>query len=87
MQPPFPLGEYQNDIAGLEPIKKAHKGTLLIRELGELPLDIQDMLLRYIQDKEQRGKALIYDARIMFTTKHDVRSLLEQGITEKRLVL
>jgi type II secretory ATPase GspE/PulE/Tfp pilus assembly ATPase PilB-like protein/DNA-binding NtrC family response regulator len=83
MQPPFPLGEYQNDIAGLEPIKKAHKGTLLIRELGELPLDIQDMLLRYIQDKEQRGKALIYDARILFTTKHDVRSLLEQGLLKK----
>jgi type II secretory ATPase GspE/PulE/Tfp pilus assembly ATPase PilB-like protein/transcriptional regulator with PAS, ATPase and Fis domain len=85
MQPPFQLGEYQNDIGGLEPIKKAHKGTLLIRELGELPLDIQDMLLRYIQDKEQRGKSLIYDARIMFTTKHDVRSLLEKGLLKKHL--
>lgn len=79
------IKERLNDITILEPIQKAHTGTLLIRGLGELSLDIQDMLLRYIHDKEQTGKSLKYDTRIMFSTKHDVRSLLEKGLLNKDL--
>jgi type II secretory ATPase GspE/PulE/Tfp pilus assembly ATPase PilB-like protein/DNA-binding NarL/FixJ family response regulator len=82
---PVPSGERQNDINRLEPVKKAHGGTLLIRGLGELSLDIQDMLLRYIQDKEQIGKSLKYDTRIIFSTKHDVKSLLDKGSLKKDL--
>ena len=79
------IKERLKDITLLEPINKAHTGTLLIRGLGELSLDIQDMLLRYIQDKEQIGKSLKYDTRIMFSTKHDVKSLLEKGLLKKDL--
>ena len=85
MQSSFPSGECQNDIHGLESIKNAHKGTLLIRGLEELSLDIQDMLFRYIQAKDQSRNSLPYDARIIFSTKQDVRSLLEKGILKKDL--
>ena len=85
VHPSILMKESQDDITIVEPIKKAHKGTLLIRGLGELSLDIQDMLLRYIQDKEQAGKSLIYDTRIIFNTRHDVRSLLEKGLLIKDL--
>ena len=85
LQPSDLIKERPNDITILDPIKKAHTGTLLIRGLGELSLDIQDMLLRYIQDREQMGKSLKYDTRIIFSTKHNVRSLLEKGILKKDL--
>jgi transcriptional regulator with GAF, ATPase, and Fis domain len=63
--------------------ESAHKGTIFLDEIGELPLQGQVKLLRVLQSHEiQRvgsDEAMIVDARIVAATNKNLRKLIEQG--------
>lgn len=63
--------------------ESAHKGTIFLDEIGELPLPGQVKLLRVLQSHEiQRvgsDQAISVDARIVAATNKNLRKLIEQG--------
>jgi len=62
---------------------EAEKGTLLLDEIGEMPLVMQAKLLRVLQEGEvrrvgeSRGRAV--DVRVLSATHRDLKSLVAQG--------
>ncbi len=67
----------------------AQGGTLLLDEVGEIPLDLQGKLLRVIQEKEfyRVGglKKVSADVRIICATNADLERKVEQGTFRKDL--
>jgi transcriptional regulator with GAF, ATPase, and Fis domain len=63
--------------------ESAHKGTIFLDEIGELPLQGQVKLLRVLQSHEiQRvgsDETMIVDARIVAATNKNLRKLIEAG--------
>ncbi|WP_353116839.1 sigma 54-interacting transcriptional regulator [Nitratidesulfovibrio sp.] len=63
--------------------EEAHRGTIFLDEIGELPPAIQAKLLRVIQDREfeRLGSNLTHrvDVRIVAATNRDLALLSEQG--------
>jgi transcriptional regulator with GAF, ATPase, and Fis domain len=63
--------------------ESAHKGTIFLDEIGELPLPGQVKLLRVLQSHEiQRvgsDETISVDARIVAATNKNLRRLIEQG--------
>ena len=63
--------------------ESAHKGTIFLDEIGELPLPGQVKLLRVLQSHEiQRvgsDETIHIDARIVAATNKNLRKLIEQG--------
>jgi transcriptional regulator with GAF, ATPase, and Fis domain len=63
--------------------ESAHKGTIFLDEIGELPLPGQVKLLRVLQSHEiQRvgsDDTIAVDARIVAATNKNLRRLIEQG--------
>lgn len=63
--------------------ESAHRGTIFLDEIGELPLQGQVKLLRVLQSHEiQRvgaDEAISVDARIVAATNQNLRRLIEQG--------
>jgi transcriptional regulator with GAF, ATPase, and Fis domain len=63
--------------------ESAHKGTIFLDEIGELPLQGQVKLLRVLQSHEiQRvgsDEAISVDARIVAATNKNLRKLIEVG--------
>jgi transcriptional regulator with GAF, ATPase, and Fis domain len=63
--------------------ESAHKGTIFLDEIGELPLQGQVKLLRVLQSHEiQRvgsDETIAVDARIVAATNKNLRRLIEQG--------
>jgi len=63
--------------------ESAHKGTIFLDEIGELPLPGQVKLLRVLQSHEiQRvgsDETIHVDARIVAATNKNLRKLIEQG--------
>jgi PAS domain S-box-containing protein len=61
----------------------AHAGTVLLDEIGELPLDLQAKLLRAIEEGEFRrvgGKSDIsVDVRVIVATNRDLRTEVREG--------
>ncbi|HEX9442703.1 MAG TPA: sigma-54 dependent transcriptional regulator [Candidatus Binatia bacterium] len=61
----------------------AHKGTLLLDEVSEMPLALQAKLLRVLQEREVDrlgGKRpLAIDARVIATTNRDLREMVRSG--------
>lgn len=55
----------------------AHKGTIFLDEIGEIPIEIQAQLLRVLQEKEIRrigtGKTTPVDVRVIAATNRDLR--------------
>jgi transcriptional regulator with GAF, ATPase, and Fis domain len=63
--------------------ESAHKGTIFLDEIGELPLQGQVKLLRVLQSHEiQRvgsDEVMLVDARIVAATNKNLRKLIEAG--------
>lgn len=60
----------------------AHKGTILMDEIGEMPFTLQAKLLRLVEQKqfERLGgkKAITVDVRIIAATNQDLTSLIKE---------
>lgn len=61
----------------------AHKGTIFLDEIGELPLDIQSRLLRVLQEREIMrigdDKVIPIDVRIICATNRHLWELSQEG--------
>jgi len=61
--------------------ERAHQGTILLDEIGELPLEAQVRLLRVLQDGtiERVGgtKSLIVDSRVIAASHQDLEEMVE----------
>jgi two-component system response regulator HydG len=67
--------------AGL--VLQANGGTLLLDEIGDMPMPLQAKLLRALQERTVRpvgGDAEVpFDVRILATTNRDLRALIEES--------
>jgi len=70
-----------NDSSGV--IRASAGGTLFIDEVGDLPLDVQPKLLRFLQEGEIQPlgeqKPIKIDVRIIAATNTDLEDLVAQG--------
>ena len=70
-----------NDKKGL--LEVADNGTLLLDEVGNLPVDVQKALLRFLQEKEfyrlGETRPTRVDVRIIAATNADLKDEMEQG--------
>ncbi len=61
----------------------ANKGTLLLDEISEMPLNLQSKLLRVLQEKEiirvGGTKSIKLDVRIIAATNQDLQELIHKG--------
>jgi len=64
-------------------VELAHKGTLLLNEIGDLPLNLQVKLLRFLEDGEVWAvgavKAKRPDVRIIASTNRDLKEMIAAG--------
>ncbi len=64
-------------------LMQAHNGTLFLDEVGDLPLDIQVKLLRFLENGEIRpvgaDRPSRADARILCATHQPLKKLVEEG--------
>src|SRR2546429_7457155 len=62
---------------------QAHRGTLLLDEIGDLPLALQPKLLRALQERTVRpiggSEEVAFDVRLVATTNRDLESAVEEG--------
>src|ERR1035441_9891493 len=62
----------------------ADGGTILLDEIGEMPLHLQPKLLRALQEREferlGEGKAIHVDIRVIATTNVSLASMVERGL-------
>lgn len=74
-------GAVKGGKAGL--FEAAHRGTIFLDEVSELPLGFQNKILRVIQEREIRrvgGKKVIkIDVRIVAATNKNLRKMVEKG--------
>ncbi len=64
-------------------IRTARSGTLFLDEIGELPLDVQPKLLRFLENGEifplGDRRAVQVDVRVIAATHRDLESLVREG--------
>lgn len=64
-------------------IELAHKGTLMLDEIGDLPLALQSKLLRFLQERviERVGgrQEIPIDVRVVCATHQDLKTLIREG--------
>ena len=64
-------------------IETAHRGTLMLDEIGDLPLVLQAKLLRFLQERviERVGgrEEIPVDVRIVCATHQDLKALIAEG--------
>ncbi len=62
---------------------EAHGGTLLLDEIGDMPLDMQSKLLRVLQDRTVRpvggSEEVPFDTRIIAATNRDLEEDVQEG--------
>ena len=70
-------------------IEFAHHGTLFLDEIGDMPLELQGKLLRFLQERviERVGgrKQIPVDVRIISATHKDLSQLIEAGLFREDL--
>lgn len=73
--------------AGL--LKEAQKGTLLLDEIGEMPLELQAKLLRVLQEGTMRAvgsdQEISVDVRIVAATHRDLEALVSDNLFRQDL--
>jgi len=73
-------GAFQNRIGRFE---QAQGGTLLLDEIGDLPLDLQAKLLRVVQEREFErlgsSQTVRLDIRVVAASNRDLAQRVEQG--------
>jgi DNA-binding NtrC family response regulator len=77
-------GAYTNaDQGSLGCFRAAHRGTIFLDEIGELPLPLQSKLLRVIQERSVvpvgTHEAVPVDVRIIAATNRDLRQEVQAG--------
>lgn len=64
-------------------IEMAHQGTLMLDEIGDLPMPLQSKLLRFLQERiiERVGgrQEIPIDVRIVCATHQDLKTLIREG--------
>jgi tetratricopeptide (TPR) repeat protein len=71
-------------------VERAQGGTLFLDEIGEVPLEVQPMLLRFLDRREfeqlgQYGRARRADVRVVAATNRDLRDATRSGGLEAAL--
>ena len=71
------------DDAAVGKLRLAHKGTLLLDEVGELPLGVQVKLLRALEEQQfypVGGSELVQvDTRVLASTHRDLLAMVQEG--------
>ncbi len=64
-------------------IKDANQGTLFLDEIGDMPLDFQGKLLRFLQEKQIKpvgsNEQIPVDVRVVSATHHDLDQAVSTG--------
>jgi DNA-binding NtrC family response regulator len=67
----------------------AHGGTVFLDEIGELPLAVQDVLLRFLESREVQplggGKRIPVDVRVLAATNRNLVRAVEEGLFREDL--
>ncbi len=75
--------EKENGSISYGALEKANKGTLLIDEVSEIPLDIQSKILRVLTDQKFKringNSDTVVDVRIICSSSKDLKSEVEFG--------
>src|SRR6185436_20594911 len=70
-------------------IETAHGGTLMLDEIGDLPMPLQAKLLRFLQERsiERLGgrQEIPVDVRIVGATHQDLKAKIEQNLFREDL--
>jgi two-component system nitrogen regulation response regulator GlnG len=66
-------------------VHEADGGTLFLDEVGDMPLEAQTRLVRFLQDGRFATTGDDLDVRIIASTKHDLRALVDQGLFREDL--